>query len=125
MQKDYITVSLDDCRFYARHGVFAQERRAGNEFVVAIRVDYVWEHQKGDEPSDDLADTISYADLYEIVKQEMERPRQLLETVASTIADRIAEQFRTVKELRVRIRKITPPIEGINGSASVELKRLI
>ncbi len=124
---------LDKCRFYAYHGVMPQEQIAGNEFEVSVEVNYQPVCLGGDM----LESTVSYADIYEIVKQEMHRPRQLLETVAGDISDRILtlpgitstgdthSATSSIKILRtqVSITKITPPIAGINGSATVKLTR--
>lgn len=34
------SITLDNLRFRARHGVMEQERAVGNTFVVALRLDY-------------------------------------------------------------------------------------
>lgn len=111
-----LRIALTDLRFMARHGVFEQERKVGNEFIVDLEVT-IPEPQ----PNDDLAATVSYADLYEIVREEMAMPRQLLETVASTIADHILHDFPIVCKGSVSICKSTPPIPGITGSAKITL----
>lgn len=118
--KDMMTVRLENCRFFAFHGVMPRERRCGNEFEVSVAVDY-----SVTLPADDLLEgTVSYADIYEIVKEEMAVPRQLLETVARAISARIEAQYPVSNEIRVTIRKLTPPIPGITGSASVTFKHL-
>lgn len=114
-------VALRDCRFYGHHGVMEQEQVAGNEFSVSLEVVYT----PGETISDDIEKTISYADLYEIVKEEMEAPRKLLETVAASITDRICRRWPQVTRADVAITKITPPIPGITGSATVTFSRFI
>ena len=37
------SITLDNLRFRARHGVMEQERAVGNTFVVALRLDYPFE----------------------------------------------------------------------------------
>ena len=112
------TIRLRDCRFFAYHGVFDTERRAGNEFVLNLEVSYTPAADAAE--SDSLDSTISYAELYEIAKEEMAKPRQLLETVAATIARRIAASLPIAERIKVRIAKTTPPISGITGDAEVE-----
>lgn len=113
---EYFEISLDDIRFFARHGVMEQERILGNEFSVALRIKIpVPAHIH----EDNLEDTISYADIYEIVDQEMKTPRKLLETLSHSIASSIREKWRQIVSLSVSVTKLNPPISGITGSASV------
>ncbi len=113
-----MTISLHACRFFAHHGVMPQELRAGNEFEVDLQVTYIPVNPL----SDDLAGTISYADLYEIVRIEMQQPRQLLETVAASIAGRIRQLYPMVTSGAVSITKLTPPIRSFTGTATVTYK---
>ena len=62
--KSYIF--LDRICFFAHHGVGEQETLAGNEFTVSLRL------QVNIAPAiqtDDVADTVSYADVYELSKR--------------------------------------------------------
>ena len=62
-------IFLDNVRFFAYHGVGQQEREVGNEFVInlKLKVDIARAAE-----TDDVTHTISYADVYENVKAEME-----------------------------------------------------
>lgn len=110
-----ITVCLRDCRFFAYHGVFEQERLSGNEFAVNIEVRYLLKERI----SDNIANTISYADLFEIAKREMGETRKLLETVAESTAAEIRRRWPYASRISVEIIKTTPPIAGFTGNASV------
>lgn len=85
-----IEIALSDLHFHARHGVFKQENIVGNEFIVALNVRIPFTDGIDD---DDLDATISYADLYDIIADEMKRPRKLLETVANDICLRICGKW--------------------------------
>ena len=111
-------VSLDRVRLFAYHGFFEQENRVGNEFEVNLKVEYE-DRTQGASETDELENTVSYADLYEIVKSEMEKPRKLLETVAKDVAIKIKEKYPNVGAVECKITKLTPPISGFDGSASV------
>lgn len=39
LESDRMTITLDSLRFYAHHGVGAQERVVGNEFEVTVSVE--------------------------------------------------------------------------------------
>lgn len=116
----FFEVCLENVRFFARHGVFEHERIDGNEFIVNLKVKYPAPDLKQIE-KDSLDHTISYADLFQIVKEEMDSPKNLLETVASAIISRIKNCYPQASEIYCHITKTTPPIAGFNGSASASL----
>ena len=70
-------------RFYAFHGVMPQERKVGGEFLVSVKVGYPLEQAMR---SDDVANTLNYAELYELVKKEMMQPSNLLEHVIRLVS---------------------------------------
>ena len=90
MKIEAMKISLEEMHFYAYHGVFPQERRVGNDFVLQLTL---WAEVAGSLEHDDLTETISYADVYEVVKAEMAIPSQLLEHVVGRISRRLFEDF--------------------------------
>ena len=66
-------IYLDEVRFYAFHGVMPQETQVGGEFLVSLRVGYPIQ---GAMETDDVADTLNYAELFQLVKQQMDIPSQ-------------------------------------------------
>lgn len=121
-------ISLEKMRFFGRHGVFEHERRNGNEFEVNLNVFYPGDTfarpvvEEEEIPnlthSDELEDTISYVMLFDIVKEEMDKPRNLIETVAQSIAERIKADYPFCSKIECKITKIKPPIPGFTGTAS-------
>lgn len=126
-----VEITLDNLLFYAHHGVFGHETRDGNEFEVNIRVVYTEDSPEGKFTSgesertqveENLDDTVSYARLYEITREEMAVPRQLLETVSRAIAEKIKSEFPSLSIVECKICKKRPPIAGMTGSASVSYR---
>jgi dihydroneopterin aldolase len=117
-----ITVELCHAHFYAHHGVMAAENVVGNEFIVDVSASYPI---KGDSIDDVIDSTVSYADIYDIVAQEMSIISAILEHVAWRIAKKIFDTFPILTNVNVRIEKVAPPITGIDGSAaaSIQLRR--
>ena len=112
-------ISLDDMRFCAYHGVMEQERRVGGEYNVSLTV----EADLADAArTDDVADTINYAELYELVKREMAMPSKLLEHVAARIGQRAIEVYERITAVTVKVTKLNPPMGGDSKGASVEIK---
>ena len=112
-------ISLDDMRFYAYHGVMEQERRVGGEYSVSLIVEADLTDAAR---TDDVADTINYAELYELVKREMSTPSKLLEHVAARIGQHAIEAYERITAVTVKVTKLNPPMGGDSKGASVELK---
>src|SRR5687767_5946076 len=109
------TIELKSVIFFAFHGLHDEERKTGNEYEVDLAVKFNTEEKKITK----IDETINYVKLFEIVKLEMQEPRNLLETVAISITDKIQGQFSQVKEVEVRINKKNPPIVNFSGSVAV------
>ena len=118
-----LTVSLENLSFFAHHGVMSMENIVGNEFNVTLHVYLdparLEKDITGDQSEEFLEHTVSYADLYEIVETVMKTPCQLLETVAIRASKAISHKFPEISGGKIKICKVTPPIPGITGSASV------
>ena len=110
---------MDDMRFYACHGVMEQERRVGGDYSVTLTVEVDLADAAR---TDDVADTVNYAELYAVVEQEMAVPSQLLEHVAARIGRRVLETFDKVTAATVKVTKLNPPMGADCKGASVEIK---
>ncbi len=113
---DLLTISLNNVRFRAYHGVHPDERQKGNDFVVNMQVNY----KPGSETITSLNDTIDYATLFDIINTTMQKPVDLLETVAQTIANSVHQQFPQIKKVTVEIEKLNPPIDKFTGTVAVK-----
>ena len=111
-------IYLDDMHFYAYHGVMEQESLVGGEYSVSLAVEADLTEAIR---TDDVADTVNYAALYEIVKSEMAVSSKLLEHVAGRIGRRAMETFERITTLTVRVTKLNPPMGADSKGASVEL----
>ena len=118
MRVDKSYIVLREVRFHAFHGVMPQERKVGADFTVSLRVGV--DLSRAIE-SDDVEDTLNYATLYEVVKQEMAISSQLLEHVAGRIGKAVFNHFPQVESVDVVITKLNPPMGADCNGASVEL----
>lgn len=112
-------IYLDDMRFYAYHGVMEQERRVGGEYSVSLAIEADLAEAVR---TDDVADTVNYAELYALVKREMAVPSKLLEHVAGQIGRSAMETFERITTLTIRVTKLNPPMGADCKGASVEIK---
>ena len=114
-------ISLEGLEFHAYHGVYAHERSSGNKFEVDITVEAKFQEKVLE---DDLSGTINYESLYEVVKEEMQRPSKLLETVGYSISNRILSAFADVHQVEIKISKFNPPIGGVCRKATVTVSKI-
>ncbi len=116
VESSYIV--LKEVRFHAFHGVMPQERKVGADFLLSLRLGY--DISKAMQ-TDDVTDTLNYAEVYQLVKQEMEQPSALLEHVAGRIAQTLMQQFPAVKSIDLTLTKQNPPMGADCQGAGVEL----
>ncbi len=113
-------VALEGLEFHAFHGVYPHERESGNWFEVDIAVETDFTAAAF---QDDLSGTVNYESLFRIIKDEMEKPSKLLETVAGKIVDDILRELPVVLSVELKISKINPPIGGKCKRATVEISK--
>jgi 7,8-dihydroneopterin aldolase/epimerase/oxygenase len=111
----YLTISLTNLRFFAYHGLYAEERKTGNEFAVDLSISY----QPKAGTITDISDTVDYARLYDLVKAEMQKPRDLLETFVMEMAEIIHASAAGIKKVDISITKLHLPITGFQGQSVV------
>lgn len=111
-------IILRNMRFYAQHGCFEQERTIGTNFNVDLRLKVDTSQA---EVSDNISDTVSYLDVYQVVKREMGIASNLLEHVARRIGEAILYEFPMVEGIQITISKLNPPLGGQIGAAVVEI----
>lgn len=107
-------IKLEDVKFYAYHGLYPEERKAGGEYRVSVSVSY----SPPDEPVTDLTQTIDYGIIYRLIKAQMDHPCDLIETLAMRMALAL-QQSIACHSIRVEIKKMRVPIEGFNGNTAV------
>ncbi|EUJ28795.1 dihydroneopterin aldolase [Listeria floridensis FSL S10-1187] len=74
--------------------------------------------------SDNVEDTVSYADVYETVKEITEqRKYKLIEALAETIATEVLENYPLLESITVKVVKPNPPISGHYRFVAVEIER--
>lgn len=113
-----ITIRLNDIKIKGYHGVLEQEKVVGNNFLIDVTL---FCYKNNSINSDDVSDTISYADIYLLVKDEMSTTSNLLEHICFRILKRIKNEYKSINRAIVRITKENPPIGGDIKSASVEI----
>ena len=114
-------ILLNELQFYGYHGVYQEEQQKGQAFVVSVELGLSLA-QAGH--SDDLSDTVSYAEVYQVIRQVMEQERyDLLETAAQQIQQRIFTSFAMVQTISITVLKPNAPVEGSFTSMGIRIFR--
>ena len=114
-----IVVHLHDLHFNSFHGIHEEEKILGNDYVIDASVEFHEERQV----ITSIHDTINYTDIYNIIRERMSVPTPLLETIVMEIGNEIHNEFPQVRSINISIKKMYPPIEGIQGAAGVNWQR--
>lgn len=113
-------IFLDEMKIYAYHGVLPEENTIGTYYILNMELHTdLWKAAD----SDDLNDTISYADINDLIHEEMKIKSKLLEHVAGRIISKVHEKFPQIDYIKLKITKTAPPMKGEMKGASIELEK--
>ena len=106
---------------FAYHGLLAEEARIGQRFYISL--DCALDLSAAGR-SDDVAQTVSYADLTAIVVRiATERRFALIEALAEAIASEILDGFSLVDAVEVRVDKPSAPVPAVIDQVSIAITR--
>lgn len=101
-------IELKGLECFGYHGVFPEEKRQGQPFLVDITC---WLSCAEAAQSDDLTLTVNYAQLAQLAVDVVEGPaRDLIETVARDIAQKAMASFPMLFAVEVTVHKPQAPI---------------
>jgi len=113
-------ITLTGVRAFGYHGVYADEKRDGQEFVVDAALSMSLRRAA---ETDDVTDTVHYGELAERIVALVEgEPVDLLETLAQRIADDVLTDER-VASVRITVHKPQAPIPVPFGDVAVTVRR--
>ena len=114
-----ITIHLHKILFYSYHGVHDEEKIWGNEYELSA--DFQFHEEQGVIYS--IHQTINYVDIYQIIQQRMSVPSPLLETIIMDIGTSIKKKYDKVRSISIHLKKVHPPVSGIQGSVGVRWEK--
>ena len=113
-------IALTGIRVFGRHGVYDDERRDGQDFVVDVTMHVDTRRAAA---TDDVADTVHYGEIAEQIAAIVGgEPVNLLETLAARIAERLLESSK-ISAVRVTVHKPHAPIPVPFNDVSVTIDR--
>jgi dihydroneopterin aldolase len=114
-----VTIHLHNVVMHAHHGVYKEEEKSGSNYELNLEVKF----DERDKRIEKIDDTISYEDLYGIVRKKMMVPTPLLEEVCEGIIRKIHHEFARVREVTISIYKLEAPIENFQGKVGVTMRK--
>lgn len=112
------SIILNNVRIFGHHGVLPQEQVVGAYFTIDLRIETDFTHAL---ETDELEGTISYADIYELLKQEMAINSKLLEHVGGRIVKALFSKYPNIYKITLRILKENPPMGAEIGEVGIEI----
>ena len=112
-------IRLEDVRFYAFHGDFVEEEASGSSFVLNVAVTT----EVQEVLTDDLADTVDYCKLNDILHEEMNKPSHLMEDVIQRVLNRIEAEKFIMDKVFISMKKLNPAFGGNCGASVVEIEK--
>ncbi len=111
---------LEDVRFWGQHGTSKAEQAVGAWFSVDAELAFDLAPAA---LSDDLGATIDYGRVaHRIVQVGTGQRVNLIERLAGLIIEALLREF-PAREVTLRVRKLTAPLEGLQGTPGVQLTR--
>ena len=111
---------LEDVRFFGHHGFTPAHQELGCWFSVDVELTLDLTPVA---LSDDLAAGVNYAEVgRRIVEIGTKEQVRTIERLATLLAEALLREF-PADEVRVRVRKLSPPMDGISGTPAVEFRR--
>lgn len=120
MSPSTMRISLNKLLFVGFHGLYAEEKKLGNQFIVDIDIEF----SPKKNIIDQLDQTIDYVLVYSLVQKWMSIPTPLLETIVGKIADDILISQPLSDKVFVKITKLQLPIPAFEGNVSVQIEKL-
>ena len=113
-------IKVEDIKLYGYHGCLDEEARIGTDYLVSVTV---WSDLSKAAKTDELSDTPDYVTINKIVSEEVAIRAKLIENVTDRILTRLFAELLTVQKARVKLSKVSPPINGNVEKVSIVMKR--
>ena len=110
---------IDNLEVFANHGLFEEENKLGQKFIFDIECELNYKNAMF---SDEMTDSISYADIAEVVvKTATTNTFNLLERLAGEILKNIFIEFSRIENINLKINKPGAPIKYHFEKCGVEV----
>lgn len=117
---DVYTITLKNCAFFARHGVYAEEEFLGQRFFVDAELEVAAGSAL---ENDDIDGTVDYGIAFKVIEETvMSSRRFLIEALALAIAKELCRRFGQIRRAKIAVRKPSAPVPGILDYVQVSVE---
>lgn len=114
-------IILKDLTFRGKHGCFPEEKVQEQTFRINLTLYTDLEEAMA---KDRLEDTINYGDIFELVANQLENHSyNLIEKLAGEILRDVFNHSEKIKEVKIKVIKPNPPVQGDYKYFAVEMRR--
>lgn len=114
------TITLQNCAFFARHGVHDEEEFLGQRFFVDAELDVL--AGKALE-QDSIDETVNYGIAFTVIEQIITgKRRYLIEALALDIAKGLCHRFPQIRRAKITVRKPNAPVPGVLDYVQVSIE---
>jgi len=114
-------IEIKGIKSFGYHGVFESENITGQDFYVDVVLELDLTRAS---VSDDVSDTVNYAEITDLVVEEITGERvALIEKLAGRIAERIRSSYLQISSVSVTVHKPQAPVNAQVQDISVTIKR--
>ena len=117
-------VILSNLVFHGYHGVYKSENELGQKFVVDVSISTDFRPLG---VSDDIKKTIDYGAVFQLIQNIVQKPKndskELIETLANTIAKEVLTKYDMAQEITVLIKKPQVAVTGVVDYLGIEVTR--
>ena len=114
-------IEIKGIKSFGYHGVFESENIAGQDFYVDVVLELDLTRAS---VTDDVADTVNYAEVTDLVIEEIIGERvALIEKLASRIIDRIKSSYPQIMAVSITVHKPQAPVNAQVSDISVTITR--
>ncbi|TFE24099.1 dihydroneopterin aldolase [Cohnella luojiensis] len=107
--------------FFGYHGVYPEENKLGQKYIVDLDLGM---NLSLAAQSDDVEDTVNYAEIHSLVKGIVEGPPvKLIETLCEKIASTLLGTYTSIIKATVSVTKPNPPFDITFDGVTVEFRR--
>ena len=112
-------LNIKGIKIYAFHGHFEEEKKLGGHFIVNLEIGFNSDKVVS---TDRLEDTIDYVQVIDIVKEQMKKTKNMIESAANEILDELFK-IELIQSVSIELEKISPPVDANFDKISIELFR--
>ena len=114
-------IRIENLKVFANHGVLQSEKKEGQYFYINAVIELPLGKAGR---TDDLNDTVSYAELCEVMVKEMQaRSYDLIEAATRHLIVHILSNYKMISRITLEMRKPDAPINASFGCVSVKMSR--